>query len=327
MRFTVEQESFFRGQDRMPQQHFDKSSKWMLQAQGRGILFLAGAHSVRSCKALQAEVVQPRSLPDGLLEVVFTAGEKAELVLVEVATYAEKRIVEQVVGDLMLVRQARGVLPETMVLVLRQRGKYRVPSEWSETSAKGWSKGALSWKVIELWALPAEELLAAPDVGIVPWVILAQHEGTPEGLLRRCRERIDREGGQQRANLLAVAQVFTRLRYDRPEHLEIFGGQKAMKESPLILELQEEARQEGLVLASRNHLLDVLRFRFENQATEVSELEKRLLNVTRPEAMERLYKQAYTCETLLAFGESLSRELAPPPPSTRGKRRSGKPSS
>src|SRR5215475_12659545 len=53
----------------MARQDFDKSSKWMLQHHARGILFLGGIREVRQCRALQAEVVQPRRLPDGLLEV------------------------------------------------------------------------------------------------------------------------------------------------------------------------------------------------------------------------------------------------------------------
>ena len=55
----------------MSQQLFDPSSKWMLEEQGASILYLAGARSVLSCRARKAEVVQPRQLPDGLLEVRF----------------------------------------------------------------------------------------------------------------------------------------------------------------------------------------------------------------------------------------------------------------
>jgi hypothetical protein len=101
---------------------------------------------------------------------------------------------------------------------------------------------------------------------------------------------------------------------------------KVMQESPLIRAFQEEAREKALVQARREALLDVLRFRFEKQAAEVADLEKRLQEVTKSEAMQRLYKQAFTCATLLACEESVRHELAPPAASTRGKRRSGKPS-
>jgi hypothetical protein len=44
----------------MPSQPFDKSSKWMLEEQGPGVLYLAWERGVHSCRALQAEVVLPR---------------------------------------------------------------------------------------------------------------------------------------------------------------------------------------------------------------------------------------------------------------------------
>src|SRR5205823_5273671 len=105
-------------------------------------------------------------------------------VLVEVATYPEERVVQQVQDDIRLVRQARGVLPEALVLCLCQRGTYRVPQRAEEKSLLGWTGEALSWKVVELWALSAEELLSAPNVGVVPWVPLARYDGPPGVLLQ-----------------------------------------------------------------------------------------------------------------------------------------------
>ena len=49
--------------------------------------------------------MQPRKLPDGLLEATFAGVKKPSLVLVEVATYPEPRVVDQVSDDLRLVRQ------------------------------------------------------------------------------------------------------------------------------------------------------------------------------------------------------------------------------
>ncbi len=58
----------------MPEPIYDKSSKWMLEHQGRALALLAGMHDVISCKAVHSEVVQPRQLPDGLLEVRCATG-------------------------------------------------------------------------------------------------------------------------------------------------------------------------------------------------------------------------------------------------------------
>jgi hypothetical protein len=198
----------------MSQSTFDPSSKWMIEEQGASILYVAGAPAVLSCRARKAEVVQPRKLPDGLLEARFAGSAEPTLVLVEVATYPEQRVVQQVQDDIRLVRQARGVLPEALVLCLCPRGRYRVPQQAETKSRLGWTGETLSWKVVELWTLPAEELLAAPNVGVVLWALLARYDGSTEVLLQRCRDRIERDGGRHKANLLAVAQVFARLHFD-----------------------------------------------------------------------------------------------------------------
>jgi predicted transposase YdaD len=304
----------------MSQPQFDPSSKWMLEEQGTSILYVAGARSVVSCRARKAEVVQPRQLPDGLLEVRFAGRTEPGLVPVEVATYPEKRVVDQVQDDIRLVRQARDVLPEALVLCLCPRGKYRVPQRAGESSLLSWTVATLQWKVVELWTLSAEELLAAPHVGAVPLVPLARYDGPAEVLLQRCRDRIEQEGGKQRANLLAVTQVFARLHFDRPEWLEILGGRKAMIESPLIQEIVEESVRAGEVKV----MLRVLETRFGAVAPTITAGLEQVKDETK---LDRLTRQVALCPSLQAFEESLRQELsAPAPASTRGKRRGRKPS-
>ena len=48
---------------------YDRSSKWLIQHPGVSILRLGGVTGVQSWRPLQAELVQPRQTPDGLLEV------------------------------------------------------------------------------------------------------------------------------------------------------------------------------------------------------------------------------------------------------------------
>jgi len=48
---------------------YDKSSKWLIQHHGDSILRLAGVNDIASWTPLQAELVQSRRLPDGVLEV------------------------------------------------------------------------------------------------------------------------------------------------------------------------------------------------------------------------------------------------------------------
>jgi hypothetical protein len=65
-----------------------RSSKWMLSTYGDRILRgLAGLQGrIVSWKALQPEVVQPKQLPDGVLEVLMEGEEKPDRFLVEIAT-------------------------------------------------------------------------------------------------------------------------------------------------------------------------------------------------------------------------------------------------
>lgn len=301
----------------MAQQTFDPSSKWMLEVYGASILYLAGARGVLSCKARKAEVVQPRQLPDGLLEARFADSKEPRLVLVEVATYPEPRVVQQVCDDIRLVRQARGAARGGGAVPVPARPVPRARAVQAR-SALGWTTETLSWKVVELWTLSAEELLAAPNVGVVPWATLARYDGPPEVLLQRCRDRIDREGGRQTDNLLAVSQVFAKLHFDRPGWLEIIGGKKMFSDLPPIKELTAES-------ARATHVKNILRVLSKRFGAAPPAVAAGLAQVKEEDQFERLLDLAVTCASLPHFEDALRRELpAPPPASTRGKRRSRK---
>jgi hypothetical protein len=290
----------------MGQPIYDLSSKWLLEHHGRAIALLGGRHDVVSCKSIQSEVVQPRQLPDGLLEVRLRGQREPALILVEFATYPETRVVYQMMDGLRLVRQVRGILPDGLVIVLRPKGKYRVPEEGMTESALGWSKETLSWKRVEIWTLSAEEALASPDIGGVPLVPLMHFEGPPEPLLRLCRERIDREGGGQRANLLAVTQSLMKLRFPQQALLDILGGSRAMIESPLIKEILEKNELETRRRVIEEDIQD--RFGPLPEAGRAS-----LQGLTDRTELRALRRFANSCTTLEAFLERLAKETAQPP--------------
>jgi hypothetical protein len=73
---------------------YDRSSKWLIEHHGDSILRLAGIEDVVSWKPLSAEIVQPRQIPDGLLEVVRRGYSEKALYLIEIETYADARIDE-----------------------------------------------------------------------------------------------------------------------------------------------------------------------------------------------------------------------------------------
>jgi hypothetical protein len=219
----------------------------------------------------------------------------------------------------MLVYQARGVVPELLTLVLRERGQYRVPSTFTAHSDLGWTSLQCNWKVVELWQVPAEELLAAGDVGILPWVPLTHFEGPPRDILQRCRDRIDREARyEERGNLLAVSQILTKLRFPDPLLLALFGGRHIMIDSPLIRELVAENTQQtqhediGLVLTERFGPLD-------------EALMARLKSVRKKKELIELLKFAVRCADIQAFQARLPVEK-PRPASTRRTPKRRKPS-
>ena len=138
--------------------------------------------------------------------------------------------------------------------------------------------------MVELWTVEAEPLLAAGDVGLIPWVPLTHFDGPPETVLRRCREQIDSLAKpEEHDSLLAVTQLLGSLRFTRELLTSIFGGGRPMIESPLLDELLNE--KAALVLQTA--ILNVLEGRFGtvppsivSEARGIQE-EARLLQLTR----------------------------------------------
>jgi predicted transposase YdaD len=280
---------------------YDRSSKWLLQHHGDLILRLGGVQDVVSWRPLQAEVVQPRQLPDGLLEVERAGQGRRDLYVVEIATYPDRRVAEQVTDDVTLVLQDRRVLPEVLVLVLSPKGNLKVEESLELHSAGGWTRLRLVWRVVELWTIEAGDLLATREPSLMPWVPLTHFDRPPEAVLQECREVIEEKAApEEHSNLLAVTQVFAGLCYNDPGLLALFGGKEAMIESPVLQELIQE------MTAKRAHkmILRVLQDRFGPVPAEVSDA---LRAVTDEERLDQLASLAARCTDLEAF----RRELTP----------------
>jgi hypothetical protein len=262
----------------------------MIQHHGNALLFLGGVRDVRRWKAVQAEVVQPSQLPDGLLEVYCKGQTKPDYYLVEIATYPERRVRDQMERDIHLVLLQRKVLPEALTVVLRPRGQ-GVETSRERQSRLGWSQTLTSWRVVELWNVPAADLLAANDVGLILWLPLTQFDGPPENLLRQCRERIDQQAlRDERGNLLAVTQVMAELRFHNIDLVNLIGGQPMFLESPLVKEVLAKQTQENL--------LEFLTARFGEVPKEVETKIKKIKQLAR---LKRFIVQAAVCPDLEAF--------------------------
>ncbi len=265
-------------------------------------------------------MVQPRQLPDGLLEVRLAGESEDDLFLLEVATRPERRVAEQLTRDLMLVYLDRGELAGAVTLVLRPEGKYRIPGGRNLRDRRGLSACRLQWRVVELWTVPAEELLSAGDVGLIPWVPLTDYRDPPETIIRRCRDTIEqRAPPDEMANLMAVTQVFTELRYRKHgllgALLSILGGRKIMLESPLIQEIVKDAMVDsplieeivvGRVCArAQNDVLAALESRFGELPPALAE---EIRSVTDDGRLTDLIRKAASAPDLDTFRKELSNQ-------------------
>ena len=286
---------------------YDRSSKWLLEHHGDALLRLGGLAGVTSCRAVQAEVVQPRQLPDGLLEVQVAGEEQRRLYVVEIATYPDRRIAEQVVADATLVFQDRGVLPDVLVLVLHPKGTLEAGEQWELHSPGRWTSLRVGWRTVKLWEVPAAELLASGEPGLMPWVPLADLGGPPEPVFQQCRKIIDEKAApDEHENLLAVAQVLAGLRYNDPRLLALFGGKEAMIESPVLQEFLAEQTAKLLAeqTAKTMHraIVGVLEARFSAVPADVSAV---LASVTDENRLEQLVTTAARCPDLDGFRRAL----------------------
>ena len=233
--------------------------KWLIEHHGDAILRLGGVTDLVRWRAAPAELVLPTKLPDGLLFASHHGRDHPEPFVVEVATYPELREAEQALRDLLLVYLIRGEVPNVLVLVLRPGGSFASPTTPSARSSAAPTALGCRWRVVELWTLPAEPVLATADPGLMPWVPLMQTSEPPEIVLRRCRDVIDRHApAAERDRLIAVTQVFTRLRYKDPNLLSILGAKTAMIDSLVRSLLIRELTAER----SHKHILKLLATRF-----------------------------------------------------------------
>lgn len=111
-------------------------------------------------------MVRAGQLPDGILDVLLVGESEPASFVIEIATYPERRVEEQLTRDTILVCLNRRELPEVITLVLRPKGRLRVPEVISLRSRGGGTGLELRCRVVELWTVPAEQLLATDRPGV-----------------------------------------------------------------------------------------------------------------------------------------------------------------
>jgi hypothetical protein len=286
-------------------QERDKGSKWLIGFHADSVVRLAGIRRITAWKAVQAEPVEPRRLPDGLIEVYRRGRPRPILVALEVATYPYRRLPKQAAGYAQLIYLVRGVVPEVITLILRPRGRKPVPRELTIRSEEGTTSIRAEWKVIELWKVPAAELLEAGDIGLIPLVPLSLLDRPLEAILDECRERIHRDApAGELENLLAVTHLLAGLEYNDPRLFKKLGGTMAMLKSgsPLIQGIIDEAMEKGRREGQRDDIITFLAARFGPEAEAL----RRDLKAVGDAGLEELLTLAATCPDLTSFREQVA---------------------
>jgi len=287
-----------------PAKDKDRSGKWLIEHHGDAILRLGGVTDLVKWQAAPTDLVLPTKLPDGLLFAWRAGRDRPEPYIVEIATYPELRAGEQALRDLLLFYLTRGEVPNVLVLVLRSKGKLRLPDHAHRPGSDGVTEFRARWRVVELWTVPAEPVLATADPGMMPWVPLMQSADPPEVVVRRCREVIDQNApAEEHDGLITVTQVFTRLRYKDPNLLTILGGKSVMIESPLIREIVAEGRHKDI--------LNILTLRFGQVPPELEAEVRSILDET---VLDAVVKLTVSSPDLEHFGAELRAIPRPPEP-------------
>ena len=158
-----------------------------------------------------------------------------------------------------------------------------------------------------LWELEAETLLAADDVGLIPWVPLTRSSLPPEELLTQCRDRLAAvPDPTDRAGLMVVTQILAGLAFPDRRFLHLFGGPEVMIESPVLDEVKEILRKRYEAEASQRavvrSLVEVLEARF---GSVPADMRTRLTVITDLARLESLIRLAATCPDLATFAAQL----------------------
>jgi hypothetical protein len=204
----------------------------------------------------------------------------------------------------------RNEIPNVIVVVLRPKGQLRVHQS-ERTVPDGVTRLGGRWQVIELWNVPAEPVLATADLGIMPWVPLMQATEPPEVVLRRCLEVIDEHSqAEDRERLMAVIEVFTRLRYKDSDLLSILGRHTKMIEEAY--EFAKSLLIRDIVAAKgQKHILRFVRTRF---GVVPPELEAEVKTIRDESVLDAAVELAASSPDLEHFEKELRAIPRPPEP-------------
>jgi hypothetical protein len=238
------------------------------------------------------------------------------LVLVEIESYASNDVDRQVLDDIALVYLEHRQVPMVVSLILKNKGNIVVRGECVRTSVDGQVQFIARWPVVRLWEQDAEALFAENDASLIPWIPLARTEQSAEEIATRCVEQLTAVADRaERSALFAVTRIFAGLAHPelRASFAHIFGGMRAMIESPVLDEVREYLRDlyltEGQLTTQRAAVHDTLDVRFEHVTPEIV---AQLDAIDDLVWLKALLRFAITCPTIDAFANKLAERPTTP---------------
>jgi len=218
-----------------------------------------------------------------------------------------RRITEYAGFSLTVLERAlqEGLLPACVVLYL-DRETYREDPGWFDlVGALGFRLSA-SYRVVKLWELPPEPILAMESPGLCPFLPLM--DGKPEALLVRSIEKI-RAASEELASaeekrdlLLALRAMAKRVIKDMSLIEAMLSDPELLEGDPFYQKGQKVGRREGEERTLREGVLDVLAARFGEVPDDIG---SRLAAIHAREDLKLLLVAAARAADLEAFRGSL----------------------
>lgn len=166
-----------------------------------------------------------------------------------------------------------------LLLLRREANRPTFDGRLVRRFADGTESGGFRYFAVRVWELHADELLAG-DIGTLPLALLTDDAEFRLGeVVDRIDARLQAERAREdtRKRVLTSGYFLMGLRYNEDQIQQAFVRARGMKESTTYQAVLREGRQEGLLEAKREDLLNILRTRF---AALPSDLESRIAATT-----------------------------------------------
>ncbi len=271
---------------------FDHGVKMIAASTGRQLAQVAGVTCTR-WRPLESTL---QATTERLADRVFRGhqGREKFVVYFEFFTHWHKNACWSMLGKSGLLSEREQLPTVSIAVILLPRG-YKPQQGQIRLEAAGGPTQQLWFHEVCLWTKKPESWWEN-EPGLMALYPLCQHGEQPRRAVQHASEVIERTitGDIERADALALLSIFGGLAYPRLDVNQIIGRTK-MKESRLF----REAREEGVVAATRMNTVNLLHARFGESA--VAQLEAIVQTLDDTALLNRLVILAGTCSGLDEF--------------------------